>query len=86
MSSPTTSGSHNPPSDAPFDAKFTDGTGAGIRFVLSDHADSVVVKISLGMTPVRTLRGTNFLAGDTRAGLGRQERTAEWPSGRETIR
>lgn len=54
-----------PASDAPFDAKFTDGTGAGIRFVLSDHADSVVVNISLGMTPVRTLRGTNFLAGDT---------------------
>ena len=54
-----------PATDAPFDAKFTDGTGAGIRFVLSDHADSVVVNISLGMTPVRTLRGTNFLAGDT---------------------
>ena len=54
-----------PASDAPFDAKFTDGTGAGIRFVLSDHADSVVVNISLGMTPVRTLRGTNFSSGDT---------------------
>jgi len=54
-----------PGSDAPFDAKFTDGTGAAIRFVLSDHADSVVISISQGMTPVRTLRGTNFASGDT---------------------
>jgi hypothetical protein len=54
-----------PASDAPFDAKFSDGTGAGIRFVLSDRADSVVVNIFSGATMIRTLRGTNFVSGDT---------------------
>ena len=54
-----------PASEAPFDAKFSDGTGAGIRFVLSDRADSVVVNIFSGATMIRTLRGTNFVSGDT---------------------
>ena len=52
-------------SRAVFDGKFDDGTLAAIRFILSDHADSVVVLIKSGSTVVRTLRGTNFAMGDT---------------------
>lgn len=48
-----------------FDGRFNDGTGAAIRFILSDHADSVIVRIKSGQTVVRTLKGVNFSAGDT---------------------
>jgi flagellar hook assembly protein FlgD/DNA/RNA endonuclease YhcR with UshA esterase domain len=54
-----------PASTDPFDAKFNDGTGAAIRFVLSDHADSVLVMINSGNTTVRTIKATNLSAGDT---------------------
>ncbi len=54
-----------PTSDAPFDAKFSDGSGAAIRFVLSDRADSVLVHIMMGPTTVRTLKATNMVSGDT---------------------
>lgn len=50
---------------AAFDGKFTDGTGVSIRFVLSDHADSVVVTIKNGSVVVRTLKATNMALGDT---------------------
>jgi len=55
------------PNDAskPFDGKLDDGTGVGIRFVLCDVADSVVVTIKSGSTVVRTMKNTNFIAGDT---------------------
>jgi hypothetical protein len=54
-----------PESTAPFDAKFSDGTGAAIRFVLSDRADSVIVMINVGDSTIRTLKGTGFVSGDT---------------------
>ena len=54
-----------PNSTLPFDAKVNDGTGVGIRFVLSDHADSVFVNISSGSTIIANARGVNFNAGDT---------------------
>lgn len=50
---------------APFDGRFNDGTGAAIRFILSDHADSVLVRIKSGQTVIRTIKGVNFAAGDT---------------------
>lgn len=49
----------------PFDGIFTDGTGLEIRFVLSDHADSVVAVIKDGATVVRTFTTTNLSIGDT---------------------
>jgi flagellar hook assembly protein FlgD len=52
-------------SSDPFDGSFTDGTGAAIRFVLSDHADSAVVVIKDGSTVVRTIRGLDMSMGDT---------------------
>ncbi|MCK5572824.1 MAG: hypothetical protein KAJ12_08680, partial [Bacteroidetes bacterium] len=52
-------------SDDSFDGKFTDGTGAAIRFVLSDHADSVVVVLKDNGTIIRTLRGLDMSMGDT---------------------
>ncbi|MBI3111094.1 MAG: T9SS type A sorting domain-containing protein [Ignavibacteriales bacterium] len=52
-------------STAAFDGSFTDGTAAAIRFILSDHADSVIVRIRSGQTVVRTIKGTDFAAGDT---------------------
>jgi hypothetical protein len=55
-------------SEAPFDGTFTDGTGVEIRFVLSDHADSVQINIFTVANPiilVRTITGYNFTAGDT---------------------
>ena len=48
----------------PFDCRFTDGTGVSIRFVLSDHADSVVVVIKQGATVVRNLTAKSLLLGD----------------------
>lgn len=48
-----------------FDGKFDDGTGAAIRFILSDHADSVLVRIKSGSTVIRTIKGVNFAIGDT---------------------
>ena len=48
-----------------FDGKFNDGTLAAIRFILSDHADSVLVRIKSGQTVLRTIKGTNFAMGDT---------------------
>ena len=62
-----------PTSTDPFDAKFNDGTGAAIRFVLSDHADSVLVMINSGAITIRTLRGINFPSGDTLRRVGRQQ-------------
>jgi flagellar hook assembly protein FlgD len=49
----------------PFDGRFSDGTGVSIRFVLSDHADSVIVTIKNGSTVVRTLKATTLALGDT---------------------
>lgn len=54
-----------PATTDPFDAKFNDGTGAAIRFVLSDHADSVVVNITSGPTTIKTIKAVNLSAGDT---------------------
>jgi len=54
-----------PNSEDPFDGRFNDGSGAAIRFVLADRADSVVIDIKLGTTVVRTLRATVFVSGDT---------------------
>jgi hypothetical protein len=48
-----------------FDGKFSDGTGVSIRFVLSDHADSVIVTIKNGSVVVRTLKATKLALGDT---------------------
>jgi flagellar hook assembly protein FlgD/DNA/RNA endonuclease YhcR with UshA esterase domain len=54
-----------PTTNDPFDAKFNDGTGAAIRFVLSDHADSVLVMINNTGGTIRTLTATNLPSGDT---------------------
>jgi flagellar hook assembly protein FlgD/DNA/RNA endonuclease YhcR with UshA esterase domain len=54
-----------PNSDLPFDAKVNDGTGVGIRFVLSDHADSVIIQITRGATFINSVKGYNFNSGDT---------------------
>jgi DNA/RNA endonuclease YhcR with UshA esterase domain len=49
----------------PFDGRFSDGTGVAIRFVLSDHADSVVAVIKDGATVIRTFTTTDLSIGDT---------------------
>ena len=49
----------------PFDGRFSDGTGLSLRFVLSDHADSVLAVIKLGSTVVRNIKATNLPIGDT---------------------
>ncbi len=54
-----------PNSSALFDGKFNDGTGAAIRFVLSDKADTVTIAISSGSTIVKKIIGLNYVAGDT---------------------
>jgi flagellar hook assembly protein FlgD len=54
-----------PNSTLPFDAKVNDGSGVGIRFVLSDHADSVIVTINRGATYINSVKGVNFNNGDT---------------------
>ncbi len=57
-----------PDSHAPFDGSFEDGTGAAIRFTLSDYADSVVVNVYFvgdGNPLVKTLRAQNYTSGDT---------------------
>ncbi len=54
-----------PSSEAPFDLRFNDGTGAVIRFSLSDHADSVLVRIKSGVTVLRTIKATNVSLSDT---------------------
>ncbi|GEM_PF-5244993 len=54
-----------PTSNAAFDGSFADGTGAAIRFVLADRADSIVVQIKSGQTVVRTIRAVNYSRGDT---------------------
>lgn len=51
--------------NAPFDGRWTDGTGLSLRFVLSDHADSVVAVIKLGATVVRNITAKNIPIGDT---------------------
>jgi hypothetical protein len=48
-----------------FDNRFFDGTGVSIRFVLSDHADSVVALIKQGATVIRTFSTPNLSIGDT---------------------
>jgi len=55
----------NEGSNALFDGRFTDGTGAAIRFTLSDRADSIAVQIRLGGTLVRTIYALNYALGDT---------------------
>ncbi|MCU0411306.1 MAG: hypothetical protein MUF82_02070 [Bacteroidetes bacterium] len=55
----------NEGSNALFDGRFTDGTGAAIRFTLSDRADSIAVQIRLGATLVRTIYALNYAIGDT---------------------
>jgi flagellar hook assembly protein FlgD len=54
-----------PNSTLPFDAKVNDGSGVGIRFTLSDHADSVIVSINRGATYINSAKGINFNNGDT---------------------
>lgn len=49
-----------PGSNAPFDGRFDDGTGAAIRFTLADRADSLWINIFNGTTLVRTIVATNF--------------------------
>jgi flagellar hook assembly protein FlgD len=53
-------------STAPFDGSFADGTGAAIRFILNQPADSVIVTIVpvAGGSPVATLKKTGLAAGD----------------------
>ena len=51
-------------SNGGFDGNFSDGTGLAIRFVLSDHADSVVILIKEGATTIRTLKATDLAMGD----------------------
>jgi hypothetical protein len=53
-----------PNSEAAFDGNFSDGTGARIRFVLNEMADTALVRIKSGATIVRTLRLLNAV-GDT---------------------
>ena len=55
-----------PDSDALFDGNFEDGTGALIRFVLSDVANALEVKVFDGTgTLVRTISATEYSRGDT---------------------
>ena len=54
-----------PTSSASFDLRFSDGTGAAIRFTLNDHADSVLVRIKSGVTVLRTIKATNVSVIDT---------------------
>ena len=55
-----------PDSDLPFDGRFDDGSGALIRFVLSDNADTVTVNIwDSANNLVRTIVATNYNIGDT---------------------
>ncbi|MCC6550511.1 MAG: hypothetical protein IT279_10610, partial [Ignavibacteriaceae bacterium] len=49
-----------PGSNAPFDGRFDDGTGAAIRFTLADRADSLWINIYNGATLVRTITATGF--------------------------
>ncbi|MDP1676032.1 MAG: T9SS type A sorting domain-containing protein [Bacteroidota bacterium] len=50
---------------APFDGRFSDGSGVSIRFVLPDHADSVVTTIKVGVTVIKTFTTNNLSKGDT---------------------
>jgi hypothetical protein len=52
-------------SSGPFDGKFTDGTGLSLRFVLSDHADSVQAVIKNGAVVVRNITVKALSIGDT---------------------
>lgn len=55
-----------PDSDAPFDGSFDDGSGAAIRFVLSDVADSLTLKVlNDSGTVIRTLSAVDFSSGDS---------------------
>lgn len=54
-----------PDSHLPFDGKFDDGTGAAIRFILSDKADSLWVRIYNGATLIRTIGAANYTAKDS---------------------
>ncbi len=53
-------------STAAFDGSFADGTGAAIRFVLNQAADSVMVQIvpAAGGSPVATVKKTGLSVGD----------------------
>jgi flagellar hook assembly protein FlgD len=53
-------------STAPFDGSFADGTGAAIRFILNQAADSVMVQIvpAAGGSPVATVMKTSLSVGD----------------------
>jgi len=53
-----------PNSEVPFDGNFADRTGARIRFVLNEKADTVIVRIKSGATVIKTLKLTNAI-GDT---------------------
>jgi hypothetical protein len=54
-----------PDSELPFDGKFDDGSGAAVRFILSDRADTVWVNIYLTGNLVKTIKATNMSAVDT---------------------
>ncbi|HRI46135.1 MAG TPA: FlgD immunoglobulin-like domain containing protein [Ignavibacteriaceae bacterium] len=54
-----------PDSELPFDGKFDDGSGAAVRFILSDRADTVWVNVYLGANLVKTIKATNYTAVDT---------------------
>jgi flagellar hook assembly protein FlgD len=69
-----------------FDGRFDDGTGAAIRFILSDHADSVIVLIKSGSTVIRTLRGVDYAIGDTSVVWdGKTDAGADAPNGTYSI-
>ncbi len=55
----------NPGSNLPFDGRFDDGSGAAIRFILSDRADSIWINIYSGNTLVRTITDTGYTNVDT---------------------
>lgn len=54
-----------PGSNAPFDGRFDDGSGAAIRFTLADRADSIWINIYNGSTLVRTIVDTGYTNRDT---------------------
>lgn len=54
-----------PGSNAPFDGRFDDGSGAAIRFTLVDRADSLWINIYSGATLVRTITETGYTSRDT---------------------
>ena len=54
-----------PTSNFPFDGNFADGSGAGLRFTLSDYADTVNINIyDSGMNLVRSILTLDLAMGD----------------------